>query len=101
MQLVILAAGMGSRFGGLKQLEPMDEHNNFIIDYSVFDAVRAGFGKVVFIIRHDFEEEFKAKVGSSKPVDGEYRVSDEGENGFTAAMGETFLTSVYTPSFTP
>lgn len=51
MQLVILAAGMGSRFGGLKQMEPMDEANNFLLDYSVHDAKKAGFDSVVFIIK--------------------------------------------------
>lgn len=64
MQLVILAAGMGSRFGGLKQLEPMDDHNNFLIDYSVFDAISAGFDKVVFIIRKANEKIFKETIGS-------------------------------------
>ena len=51
--LLVLAAGMGSRFGGLKQMEPMGPNGEFIIDYSVFDAVRAGFTKVVFIIREE------------------------------------------------
>ena len=51
MQLVILAAGMGSRFGGLKQMEPMDEFGNFLLDYSVYDAERAGFSSVIFIIK--------------------------------------------------
>ena len=74
MELVILAAGMGSRFGGLKQLEPMDEHNNFIIDYSVFDAIAAGFDRVVFIIRKANEEIFKSTIGSriGKKVKVEY-----------------------------
>jgi CTP:molybdopterin cytidylyltransferase MocA len=49
--LVILAAGIGSRFGGLKQLEPVGPHNQVIIDYSVFDAVKAGFGKAVFVVK--------------------------------------------------
>lgn len=61
--LVVLAAGMGSRYGGLKQVDPVDPSGEAILDYSVFDAVRGGFGKVVFIIRHDFEAEFKEKVG--------------------------------------
>ena len=61
--LVVLAAGMGSRYGGLKQVDPVGPGGEAILDYSVFDAVRAGFGKVVFIIRHDFEAEFKEKVG--------------------------------------
>jgi NDP-sugar pyrophosphorylase family protein len=59
--LVILAAGMGSRYGGLKQLDEIGPNGEAIIDYSLFDAIRAGFGKVVFIIRHDFEEAFKVQ----------------------------------------
>ena len=62
--LVVLAAGMGSRYGGLKQVDPVGPSGEAILDYSVFDAMRGGFGKVVFIIRRDFEEEFKAKVGA-------------------------------------
>ena len=63
MQLVILAAGMGSRFGGLKQMEPMDEYGNFLLDYSVYDAKRAGFDSVVFIIKKDFYEAFRDSIG--------------------------------------
>ena len=63
MQLVILAAGMGSRFGGLKQMEPMDEAGNFLLDYSVYDAKRAGFDSVVFIIKKAFFKEFKDTIG--------------------------------------
>ena len=62
--LVVLAAGMGSRYGGLKQVDPVGPSGEAILDYSVFDAVRGGFGKVVFVIRRDFENEFKEKVGS-------------------------------------
>ena len=62
--LVVLAAGMGSRYGGLKQVDPVGPSGEAILDYSVFDAYRAGFGKVVFIIRKDFEAEFKEKVGA-------------------------------------
>ena len=61
--LVVLAAGMGSRYGGLKQVDPVGPSGEAILDYSVFDASRAGFGKVVFIIRKDFEEVFREKVG--------------------------------------
>ena len=61
--LVVLAAGMGSRYGGLKQVDPVGPSGEAILDYSVFDAIRGGFGKVVFIIRKDFEAEFKEKVG--------------------------------------
>jgi len=62
--LVVLAAGMGSRYGGLKQVDPVGPSGEAILDYSVFDAHRAGFGKVVFIIRKDFEDVFKEKVGA-------------------------------------
>ena len=62
--LVILAAGMGSRFGGLKQIRPVDEHGHAIIDYSLYDAYRAGFRRVVFIIKHEIEADFKAAVGA-------------------------------------
>lgn len=60
--LFILAAGMGSRYGGLKQLDALGPGGETIMDYSVYDALRAGFGKIVFVIRHDFEEEFRRKV---------------------------------------
>ena len=63
MQLVILAAGMGSRFGGLKQMEKMDEAGNFLLDYSVYDAKRAGFDSVVFIIKKEFYDAFKESIG--------------------------------------
>ena len=56
--LVVLAAGMGSRYGSLKQMDGVGPHREAIIDYSVYDAIRAGFGKVVFVIRHSFAEEF-------------------------------------------
>ena len=59
--LLILAAGMGSRYGGLKQVEPVGPNGETIIEYSIFDAIRAGFGKVVFVIRNSFAEEFKAR----------------------------------------
>lgn len=64
MDLVILAAGMGSRFGGLKQAEPIDENGNFIIDYSIFDAIKCGFDRVVFIIKREHLDLFKKTVGS-------------------------------------
>lgn len=63
MELVILAAGMGSRFGGLKQLEPIDDNGNFIIDYSIFDAIRCGFDKVIFIIKEENYDIFRETVG--------------------------------------
>lgn len=62
--LVIMAAGMGSRFGGLKQIAPVDEYGDIIIDFSIFDAKEAGFEKVVFIIKKAIEEEFKEHIGN-------------------------------------
>ncbi len=62
--LVIMAAGMGSRYGGLKQIDPVDAHGNKIIDFSIYDAVWAGFEKVVFIIKKDIEKEFKENIGN-------------------------------------
>ena len=62
--LVVLAAGMGSRYGGLKQMDPVGGFGQSIIDYSIYDARRAGFEKVIFIIKHEIEEDFKALVGS-------------------------------------
>jgi NDP-sugar pyrophosphorylase family protein len=72
--LVILAAGMGSRYGGLKQLDEIGPNGEAIIDYSLFDAIRAGFGKVVFIIRKDFEEAFIARFDAKLrgKIDVEY-----------------------------
>lgn len=63
MDLVIMAGGMGSRFGGLKQIESIDEFGNFIIDYSIFDAIKAGFDRVVFIIKKENYEVFKETIG--------------------------------------
>ncbi len=60
--LFVLAAGMGSRYGGLKQIDGLGPNGETIMDYSVFDAMRAGFGKVVFVIRHDFEDDFRRVV---------------------------------------
>ena len=63
MDLVVMAAGMGSRFGKLKQIEPVDEHGNFIIDYSVFDAIRCGFNRVIFVIKPEIFKIFKNTIG--------------------------------------
>ena len=72
--LVIMAAGMGSRFGGLKQAEPVGKNGEAIVDYSVYDAVAAGFDKVVFVIKHAIEDDFKRLVGDriSQKVKVEY-----------------------------
>lgn len=64
MQLLIMAAGMGSRFGGLKQITPMGPNDEFIIDYSIYDAIKAGFSKVVFIIKEENYDIFKETIGS-------------------------------------
>jgi NDP-sugar pyrophosphorylase family protein len=65
--LVVMAAGMGSRYGGLKQMDPIDENGNVIIHYSLFDAYRAGFRKVVFIIKETIDADFRAMIGSKIP----------------------------------
>ena len=72
--LVVMAAGMGSRFGGLKQIEPIGKNGEVLLDFSVYDAVKAGFTKVVFVIKHAIEEDFKAMVGKriAKRVKVEY-----------------------------
>ncbi|MDP6628152.1 MAG: sugar phosphate nucleotidyltransferase, partial [Candidatus Marinimicrobia bacterium] len=69
LTLLIMAAGMGSRYGGLKQLDPVGPNGETIIDYSVYDAINAGFTKVVFIIRKDFETDFKSNI--TDKYDGE------------------------------
>ena len=91
--LVVLAAGMGSRYGGLKQVDPVGPSGEAILDYSVFDAIRGGFGKVVFIIRKDFEAEFKEKVGSKYegmiPVDYCYQDLNDLPGDFKVPEGRT------------
>lgn len=91
--LVVLAAGMGSRYGGLKQVDPVGPSGEAILDYSVFDAIRGGFGKVVFIIRHDFEEEFKEKVGKKYegmiPVDYCYQDINDLPDPYKVPEGRT------------
>lgn len=76
--LIVMAAGMGSRFGGLKQAEPVSPDGKAILDFSVYDAVKAGFSKVVFIVRADMEADFKQLVGNriAKRVDVEYVIQD-------------------------
>ena len=78
MTLVIMAAGMGSRFGGLKQIEPVGPNGEFIIDYSIYDAIKAGFTKVVFIIKEENYEIFKSTIGSriEGKIDVEYVFQD-------------------------
>jgi len=91
--LLILAAGMGSRYGGLKQMDPMGPNGETVLDYSVFDAIRAGFKRVIFIIRKDFAESFQASVGSrfagKIEVEYAYQALDDLPMGFTVPEGRT------------
>jgi len=86
-----MAAGMGSRYGGLKQIDSMGPSGETILDYSVFDAIRAGFGKVVFIIRPDFEKDFRERIGvkfSNKiEVDYAFQTIDKLPDGFKVPAG--------------
>ncbi len=72
MELVVMAAGMGSRFGGFKQIQPVGPNGEFIIDYSIYDAIRAGFDKVVFIIKEELYTDFKETIG--KRIEGKIKV---------------------------
>ncbi len=89
--LVVLAAGMGSRYGGLKQIDAFGPSGEAIIEYSIFDAIRAGFGKVVFIIRKDIEEAFRAFIGDkfkdSIDVDFAFQELDNLPKGFKLPEG--------------
>lgn len=91
--LLILAAGMGSRYGGLKQLDGVGPCGETIMDYSVYDAVKAGFGKIVFVIRKDFEQDFRDKVLSKYQgvVDTEvvFQSLDALPEGYTCPQGRT------------
>ena len=91
--LVVMAAGMGSRFGGLKQLEPIGPGGEVILDFSVYDAMQAGFNKVVFIIRKDIEKDFRELVGEriEKKIDVEYVLQDMDKlpEGFSVPEGRT------------
>jgi hypothetical protein len=88
---MVLAAGMGSRYGGLKQIDPMGPNGETVLDYSVFDAIRAGFGRVLFVIRKDFEAEFKTKVGAKFAdriqVDYSFQDLNDLPAGFTVPEG--------------
>ena len=91
--LVVMAAGMGSRFGGLKQIEPVGPNGEVILDFSVYDAVKAGFSKVIFIIRKDIEKDFRSitKKRIEKMTDVEY-IYQDGNNlpsGFSLPEGRT------------
>lgn len=85
--LFVLAAGMGSRYGGLKQIDSLGPNGETIMDYSVFDALRAGFGKIVFVIRHDFEQAFRevvlAKYADKIPCEVCFQSLDSLPEGYT------------------
>lgn len=89
--LVVLAAGMGSRYGGLKQIDPVGPSGETVLDYAVFDAARAGFARVVFVIRRDFEAIFREKVGARYAgriqVDYVFQALDALPPGFTPPAG--------------
>ncbi|MGB6223527.1 nucleotidyltransferase family protein [Haloferula sp.] len=91
--LIVLAAGMGSRYGGLKQMDPMGPRGETVLDYSVFDAIRAGFGKVVFVIREDFADAFKEGVGTrfADRIEVAYAFQklDDLPDGFSVPAGRT------------
>ena len=91
LTLLVMAAGMGSRYGGLKQLDEVGPSGETIIDYSVYDAIAAGFTKVVFIIRRDFEQEFKSKITNkfNDKIQVEFAFQDIGDlpNGFSCPEG--------------
>lgn len=91
--LVVLAAGMGSRYGGIKQLEAVGPGGETLMDYSVFDALRAGFDRVVFIIRRDIEEAFREKIGrryeSRVSVDYAFQELSDLPEGFRVPEGRT------------
>lgn len=91
--LLVLAAGMGSRYGGLKQMDPMGPNGETVLDYSVYDAIRAGFGRVVFIIREDFADAFRQGVGARFAdrieVDYVFQKLDDLPDGFSVPEGRT------------
>ena len=91
--LFVLAAGMGSRYGGLKQLDGLGPHGETIMDYSIYDAIQSGFGKVVFVIRKDFEQEFRDKIlskyESKIPTEVVFQSVDALPKGFTCPEDRT------------
>lgn len=91
--LLIMAAGMGSRYGGLKQIDPVGPGGESILEYSIYDALRAGFGKVVFVIRRDIEQAFNESIGSRFeariPVEYVFQELDELPPGFSVPSGRS------------
>ncbi len=91
--LFVLAAGMGSRYGGLKQLDGLGPHGETIMDYSIYDAIQSGFGQVVFVIRKDFEKDFREKILSKYeghiPVKVVFQSIDKLPEGYTCPEDRT------------
>lgn len=91
--LFVLAAGMGSRYGGLKQLDSLGPNGETIMDYSIYDALQSGFGKVVFVIRKDFEKDFREKILSKYeghvPVEVVFQATDKLPEGYTCPADRT------------
>ncbi len=91
--LLVMAAGMGSRYGGLKQIDPVGPSGETLMDYSIFDALRAGFGKVVFVIRKDIEEPFKQQIGARfekrVPVDYVFQELEKIPAGYKVPAGRS------------
>ena len=93
--LVIMAAGMGSRYGGLKQIDPIGPNGQILLDYSIYDAHRAGFDRVVFIIRPELHEAFEDAIGKKArrfmQVDYAYQTLDNLPDGLTAPEGYVYV----------
>ena len=91
--LVVMAAGMGSRYGGLKQIDPVGNHGQLIIDYSIYDAVRAGFETVVFVIKHEIEDAFREAIGARMEkickVKYAYQELDDLPEGYSVPEGRS------------
>ena len=91
--LIIMAAGMGSRYGGLKQMDPIDEYGHILMDYSAFDAKRAGFERLIIVIKPEMEELFEEKIGHRLrrhiAVDYACQVLDNLPSGFSVPEGRT------------
>ena len=102
MTLLVMAAGMGSRYGGLKQLDPIGPNGEFILDYTVYDAMKAGFDKVVFVIKEENLEIFKETVGNriGNKIETAYCFQDlyDLPEGYTVPEGRTTITSPVTVS---
>ena len=90
--LVVMAAGMGSRYGGLKQLDPVGAHGQLIVDYSIYDAHRAGFDTVVFVVKPELEEDFRRAIGDRlsrvMEVRYVYQRSDDLPEGYSVRSSE-------------